>query len=372
MMLVVAAVGGATAGVATASRSDDPAPPPSRPLAAAALDALSAPAPPGIVADVRMTNRLLPPAGALAAFSGETTGTLRMAKTGQFRLDLASDAGALELTGDGRRLALYDSRTDTVATMPLRTDRAVRSRGGVDLLERAMGAVAGGFDVSAAEPGHVGGRPAYTVRVTPRDDGGLLGRAELSWDAEAPVPLRLAIHARAEDEPVFELALDEVAYEPVAAADVAPTPHPGAERIDVASATVQGADATVQGTDAPAASGLPAVRRALPFEPAAPPTLAGLPRRAVRLVHTEAGPGALLVYGSGLGAIVVTQWRADGEDPSARTDDGLVPVNIDGATGVEMANPLGTALHVRRRGITYVVAGLVPPIVAERAARELR
>ena len=229
-----------------------------------------------------------------------------------------------------------------------------------------MGALARTFEVSDPEPGVVARRPAYTVRITPRDDGGLLGAAEVAWDAERPIPLRVAVHARADEEPVFALELTRIAYRHVPASAVAASRHPDAERIEVAAAGAP-SDATPAG-----AAGLREVRAALDFDLTSPRTLAGLPRRTVRTVRTDAGPGALSVYGSGLGSVFVTQWRSRGADAPGSEDDQLVHVNIDGATGVELANPLGTALQVRRDGVTSVIAGLVPPVVVERAARELR
>jgi len=365
MMLVIAAAGGATAGVATADRGDDPPAPPRKPLAAAALGSLTAPAPAGIVADVRVTNRVLPAMGPLAGLAGESTGTLRVARTGEFKLALTSEAGDFELTGDDRGLRLYDDRTDTIARVPLPAGATGVSDTATQVLQRMLGTLTETFAVSDPEPGSVAGRPAYTVRITPRDDGGLLGAGELSWDAAAPVPLRFAVHARAQEEPVLELALTRVAYEDVALADVAPARHPGAERLELPAA-----DAPADGGGAK--SGLAAVRAAVPFDIAAPRTLAGLPRRAVRLVKTGAGRAAIVVYGSGLGTVIVTQSRTPAHDPAPAAGEGLVEVNIDGATGVELANPLGTMLQVRRGGVTEVVAGFVPPTVAERAARELR
>jgi hypothetical protein len=80
--------------------------------------------------------------------------------------------------------------------------------------------------------------------------------------------------------------------------------------------------------------------------------------------------GALSTYGRGLGAIMVFQHRTD----AAPKDDALnLPeINIDGATGTELATPLGTIVTFTRGGVGYVVAGSVPPVAAENAARGLR
>ena len=84
------------------------------------------------------------------------------------------------------------------------------------------------------------------------------------------------------------------------------------------------------------------------------------------------------MYGKGLGAIVVLQNKAGakqnqplgggggGGDHSLR----LPQVNINGATGTELATALGTVVTFERNGISYTVAGSVPPQAAEQAARE--
>jgi hypothetical protein len=50
----------------------------------------------------------------------------------------------------------------------------------------------------------------------------------------------------------------------------------------------------------------------------------------------------------------------------------LPEINIDGATGSELATALGTMVTFERDGISYVVAGSVPPVAAENAARGLK
>ena len=363
--LVIAAAVGTSAGVATAQRNGSPAPPPDKPLAAAALGSLMAPAPPGIVAGVEVTNRLLPASGATKSFAGTSQGTLRVAAGGAFRLTLASSAGRVEITGDDRGVALHDERSNTTYSLPV-TLHADREQGlPMGLMQRMMRALGRSFDVAEPEPGDVGGRPAYTTRITPRDDGGLLGAAEVAWDAERPVPLRLAVFASGDDEPVLEIRLSDVSYERVDPATVAAAPHRGARHVGVAPASGVPNDTTV-------VSGLRAVRARAGFDVALPRTLAGLPRHAVRLVRADGDRAVLATYGSGLGTVIVTQSPADDLVDAQDHDPAIAHVNIDGATGVELANPLGTALHVRRDSISTVIAGLVPPVVVERAARELR
>ncbi len=50
--------------------------------------------------------------------------------------------------------------------------------------------------LSGAIPSDVAGQAAYTVRVSPKHDGGLLGSAELAVDAVRGIPLRFAVYAK--------------------------------------------------------------------------------------------------------------------------------------------------------------------------------
>jgi hypothetical protein len=88
-------------------------------------------------------------------------------------------------------------------------------------------------------------------------------------------------------------------------------------------------------------------------------------------VDVGGSPGALVTYGKGLGAVAVLQTRADATGaPDERA--GLPEVNIDGATGVELATPLRTVLSFARDGVRHVVLGSVTPVAAENVARGLR
>jgi hypothetical protein len=113
------------------------------------------------------------------------------------------------------------------------------------------------------------------------------------------------------------------------------------------------------------------VRRRLGFTLAAPAEIAGLPRRSVHLVRSSGEAGALAVYGHGLGTILVFETKASA-DAAPLHGLKLPEVNIDGRTGTELATALGTVVTFEREGVRYVVAGSVPPVAAENAARSLR
>src|SRR5207247_9551594 len=87
--------------------------------------------------------------------------------------------------------------------------------------------------VSEAQPTDVAGQPAYNVSISPKHDGGLLGSAQLAWDAARGVPLRVGIYAQGGSSPVLELTVTEISYGPVAAADVDVSPPAGAKTVDL-------------------------------------------------------------------------------------------------------------------------------------------
>ena len=203
------------------------------------------------------------------------------------------------------------------------------------------------------------------MRIAPKDDGGLLGAAELAWDAAKGVPLRAAVYAQGSDEPVLELEATDVKFGSI------PTPPspPSRRRARRCRDRPAGRRRARKADDRQRRRRRAAEAR---FELAAPEKLAGLPRTGVRLVRTGDRSGAISTYGEGIGAIVVFQHEAAHSQGDGNRDGLLPEINIDGATGTELATPLGTVVTFTRGGVSYVVAGSVPPVAAESAARELR
>jgi outer membrane lipoprotein-sorting protein len=365
-----------TAGIAQATlRAHDPKPP-ARPLALAVMDAVrSAPKLQGLSAQIHFTNNLLPagtlPPGAKSPLAAGADGHLWLNRDGRFRLDLHSDDGDAQIVSDGRRISAYDRTGNATYTfaLPPQARRLLHGGGTTDVagLGAMIGPLLDRFTVSGATPTSTAGRPSYTVRIAPKDDGGLLGAAEVAWDAEKGVPLRAAVYAQGNDEPVLELRVTDIEYGPVAADALAATPHPGARQVDLDATEVVGRSAGARAADV---SGLDAVQRRLPFRMVAPPELAGLSRGDAHLVAEGHDAGAVLTYGKGLGAILVFEGPARTGSPLAGLP--LAEVNIDGGTGKELATALGTVVTFQRDGVSFTVAGLVPPVAAENAARGLR
>ena len=181
------------------------------------------------------------------------------------------------------------------------------------------------------------------------------------------MPLRAAIYAQGSDDPVLEVEATDVSYGTIPAGQIDTTPPAGAKVTEIdppSGVDAKGKPTHVEGVDE--------VAKRLDFPLAAPDELAGLPRRSVRLIRMGSESGAVSMYGRGLGAILVFQTKAGEAKPAGRDGLTLPQVNIDGATGTEIATALGTMVTFTRDGVRYTVVGSVPPIAAENAARGLK
>jgi outer membrane lipoprotein-sorting protein len=389
-MVAVAAGLALTVGIAQGALSGAGPTPPPKALADAILDALKAPEPDGISAKITFTNNLLPsgslPAGAASPLAAGADGRLWIQRDGDLRLELQSSAGDAQIVAAGDKVTIYDAGSNTLYRAPLPAgagDLKKPSRHDGEKLtlakvQAALDRLARRWTVSGAEPASIAGRPAYSVKVSPKDDGGLRGAARVAWDAVRGAPLRAAVYAQGTSEPVLEFEATEISYDAVPDSAVHVTPPADAKVVDLGAPSDAKPPARGHAAKhAHAAEGLAAVRRELGFELAAPATLAGLPRKEVRLVSIDGKQGALAIYGRGMGAIAVVQRPAATGAAGRDADQGpralrLPQINIDGATGSELATALGTIVTFERDGVAYVVAGSVPPVAAENAARGLR
>ncbi|MGB2873995.1 MAG: hypothetical protein WBB76_00805 [Gaiellaceae bacterium] len=377
----VAALAGSVGAIAVAASGGGGPTPSPKPLANALHDAVTAPAPKGITARIKFTNNLFP-SGALAGNLGSAlmtgaSGRLWATNDGRGRLELQSNAGDVQVVWNQTAVTIFDASSNTVyrAKLPAHA-AATKEPGGTDgtggptlaRIRDLLSKLSNHADVSGARPSDVANHAAYTVRLSPKHDGGLLGAGELAWDAVSGVPLRIGIYAQGASSPVLQLKATKISYGAVASSDVEVSPPADAKVVDLGSLGrsrhhQKGAHVSV--------NGLKAVESKAGFPVIAPDTLVGLPRQDARLVGGSGSTAALLVYGHGLGAIVVVERKADAQSGNGMLGS-LPSVSIAGATGHELATQLGTVLSWSRGGVAFVLAGSVPPAGAEAAARELK
>ena len=378
---VVLAAGAVTA-IAIAAGGNGATPPP-KPLAQAVRDALNAAPVDGVTARIEFTNKLVDSASLVGSdpiLSG-AKGRL-WAEGDKLRLELQASGehgggGDAQVLVDGNRVTVIDQGSNTVyrGTLPAQTRREkARTPEGPVSLARVQGAIDRLMKkavVSGAEPSNVAGRPAYTVKLSPRNDAGLLGSVRAAWDAANGVPLRAGVYADGSSSPVLEIKATDISFGPVPDGNLSVPVPAGAKVVDLAPGGAPGA----AGRDAGAVTGVGAVSKELSFPLAAPATLVGLPRHEVRLIDREGTKGALVTYGKGLGGIAVVEVPADAKKPGAKRAKGsgleLPSISINGASGQELDTALGTVVSFDRGGVSYTVLGSVPPAAAEAAARAL-
>ena len=371
--VVVVAIGGAS--IAVAAGGGGPTPPP-KPLADAIHDALAGTKPAGVTARISFTNKLFP-SGALTGQAGSAlmsgaSGRLWL-NDGGGRLELQSDAGDVQITWNDTKATVYDASSNTAYTFDLPAQK--QATGSTDQapsvtdITNFLTELSKHWTVSGAEATNVAGEEAYNVKVSPSHDGGLLGSAQLAWDALNGVPLRVAIYAQGASTPALALEATDISFGAVSDSDVQVSPPAGAKVVDLSSQT----SGTESGKDTGApVTGLAAVQAAAGFPVTAPDTLVGLARRDVRLVGPADSRSALVVYGQGLGAIVVVERPKDAKQAAGGSLQALPSVTLDGVTAHELATQLGTILTWDRENVTYILAGSVPSSAAEAAARALR
>src|SRR3954463_6860205 len=192
----VAVLAGSAAAIALAAGGSGPTPPP-KPLAQAVQDALAAPAVDGVTARISFTNHLIDAASLQGSDPLLTGAKGRLWATGdKLRLELQASsadgrAGDVPVLLDGDHLTVIDPGANTVYRNRLPRDASTPSGRqanepvpSVARIQQALTSLARDATGAAPQRDNVAGRPAYTVRVSPRHDGGLLGGVELAWDAE--------------------------------------------------------------------------------------------------------------------------------------------------------------------------------------------
>jgi outer membrane lipoprotein-sorting protein len=331
--------------------------PPAKPLPDAVHQALLAPPVEGVTARIQLTDHLLEGAN-LASGNGESagqpssspllnggSGRLWIAKDGRARLELQSEQGDTQIYYDGNTVSMYDASSNTLYryTVPAHEDGSSDGSSGsgaatasdevpsVAKIEEAISHLRR-VNVSGATPTNIAGQAAYTVRVTPKEGGSLIGGAELSWDAVHGVPLRAAIYSTKSATPAIELAATEVSYGPVDGSvfDFKPP-----------------ANAKVEEVVAPDHDTTPSAH------------LGERPK------VTAQGQGIASV------AVIEGKTKAGANNSSSTLPEGLQKVKIGGVEATELPTELGTLLSFERSGVRYLLAGAVSPAAVEAVAKGL-
>jgi len=236
---ILAVVCGGTA-IALAATGGGPTPPP-KPLATAVHDALSAPNPPGITARVQFTNHLLSSDAVRGSDPLLTGASGRLWLTnGHVRLELQSERGDAQVVADDKSFWVYEPQAHTVyrGDIPPDAHGDGQDSGSKDVpsiaqIQRFIARITEHADLSGAVPANVAGRPAYTIRVSPKQRSGLLDAGEVAWDAIRGVPLEIGVFAKGGSSPVLDLKVTDISFGAVPASsfDVSPPPDAHERRL---------------------------------------------------------------------------------------------------------------------------------------------
>lgn len=341
--------------------------PPSKPLAQAVHDALSAPKVEGVSARIQLTNHLLEGASLASGGGGEASqlsssplisgasGRLWIGSDGRARLELQSEKGDTQILYDGHNVSMYDASTNTLYRLARQqgtssassNDGSTSSTSTADQQPPSVAKIQEGIEhlekhavVSEATPTDIAGQAAYTVRVSPRETGSLIGGGELSWDAVHGTPLRVALYSTTTSSPVIELGATEISYGPVESSALEFTPPSNAKVEEVKPPSNQSTDtqSSPSGTS----------------------------------TSDEAKPH-VTTHGSGISSIVLVESPVKPGSSSSLPSQlqSLPKVDVNGTSASELQTPLGTLLYFERSGVRYLVGGFLTPSAVEAFARDV-
>jgi outer membrane lipoprotein-sorting protein len=337
--------------------------PPVKPLADAVHGALTAPAVDGFSASVKLTDHLIEGASLAGEHGGSSltsspllsgaSGRVWIAKDGRVRLELQQEKGDTEIYYDGHTVSMYDAAANTLYRYVVPSgeggsgtgDSSTKPDAGgghheppsVAKIEEGVTKLRQHVNVSGPTSSDVAEQPTYTVRISPKEGGSMIGGAELSWDANHGVPLRAAVYSSTSSSPVIELAATgEVSYAPVASSVFEFTPPQGVKIHDVKLPEKSASTSSQQAAD-------------------------------------SASHPKVTQHGHGISSVVVAEGKqtSGSQQPSSTLPEGLPRVKINGVTATELPTALGTLLSFERSGVRYVVGGFVSPSTVEAVARGL-
>lgn len=384
--LLALAVGGAVIASGSAGGAGTP---PAKPLAKAIADSFAGPQIEGISARIKFTNKLLPSTG----FGGQDplmaggSGRLWASNNGDVRIELQSETsgGDVQIVASGNTLWLYHAASNTVYKTTMAPDQQDKADKGLKMpptvaaVKRVLRQLGSDATVSGAVPDKVAGQPAYSTRIEPKANGGLIGGADVTWDAANGAPLRVAVFARGQNTPVIALEATDVSFGAVDASVFDVTP-PADAKVEELSPAARGSKLKNGKKAYRPVTGLRAAQAAAPFTVSAPARLAGQKRSGVMLIGRGAKKSVVVRYGKGLGGITVIESVATKADAPAATaaskksgrDSIQIPTaKIGSSEGMALGTALGSVVSFTRDGVRYVVIGSVTQQDALAAARGL-
>jgi len=329
----------------------------------------------------------LVPEGLIGASEGEDTGdsgprTARIWSGGpeQLRAELQGANGDKVIVKNGAEVSVYDGASNTLKVGEKPGDEGPPEVGpSPEEIDEFLAEISPTSNLTTGVPVEFAGRWAYPLTLEPKDKSlTLVERAVTLVDAEAFVPLRFELYAEENPEPVARYEAQDFEVGPVPDRRFQFETPPGAtvEQIE----PPDGGERTDEGREGGEPQVVGSVEEAGELAGFPVEGLAEAPGgRQLEEIRAAEG-GAILTYGSGWGTVVLAEKAGGGEVPKTRQDAGegreqglqLPTVGLGGGVEArEVTTPVGTVLTWSSGGVSYTLAGSVPPAELEAAARTL-
>ena len=280
--------------------------------------------------------------------------------------------------------------------------------------------------VDVAGQTKVAGQDAYQLRMTPTATDTALGYVQAAIDGRTMLPLQLEVYAKGGTTPVLKFGFTSVGYGAIDPAAFVFTPPAGAK---VTAKTIDGDQARAQMQQVETSEGEPTkaqkeaaqqaiqgalltrdqVAKLVPYELAwardysartfqwgyvvgqgGPLTASGTPLMQLLGAATgiesgaagsgeptTTGPSSALLYGNGLGAIVLGQTATTPElqkqlQQAQKASQILGSTTVDGVKALEIGTPLGGVIVWQKGDTTLLAGGMVPMSDLEAFASSVR
>jgi outer membrane lipoprotein-sorting protein len=172
----------------------------------------------GLPALPNLSNRANP----LSLLSG--THTLQVAANGpqKSRIALLDTMSEYDLVHNGTQIWLYDSSQNSVehATLTGKPDAKAREKGDElrapltpqQAAQQLLAALSPSTNISVDGTQSVAGRAAYTLVLTPKQHGSLIGKVTIAVDYHNGAPLRVAVYPAGSGTAAFDLGFKTVSF----------------------------------------------------------------------------------------------------------------------------------------------------------------
>jgi outer membrane lipoprotein-sorting protein len=170
------------------------------------------------------------PNSVTSLLTGSHTVNIWYAGPKSFRLSLPQSESETDIYRDGTTAYLWQSTSDSVTKFILPNKPDATAPSTVTTLtpqqaaDEALAMLGKSTSVTVASNETVAGQAAYTLVLSPRESGSLIGQVSIAIDAKNNVPLQVQLYARGASTPAISVGFTKVSFTRPSAADLSFTP----------------------------------------------------------------------------------------------------------------------------------------------------